>query len=345
MYWENTLKVLQTTAILVMIALLSGCANLPKTRQTDLFWPGPPDPPRIRYLKSFSSPRDLKIHTSWPTRIYRFITGKKETDVSFSAPFNIFVNRHGDIYLSDTGARAIHGFGEKKKQYTRITVSGSTPLLFPIGITGDDRGYIYVSDSLQKQVLVFDRKGNRVFSIDSVNFQRPTGIAFNQQDQSLYVVDTPAHDIKVFDQNGNFKEVFGHRGTAPGEFNFPTCICIDRSGRIYIGDSLNFRIQIFNRPGEVVKSFGQAGNGSGYFSKIKGIAVDGLGHIYVSDAQFDAVQIFDPEGNFLLAFGESGTGPGEFRFPAGIFIDKHDIIYIVDKLNRRVQVFAYQHEK
>jgi hypothetical protein len=46
----------------------------------------------------------------------------------------------------------------------------------------------------------------------------------------------------------------GSYGTAPGAFNLPMGIYIDRQDRVYVGDALNSRVQIFqflggDRPG------------------------------------------------------------------------------------------------
>jgi hypothetical protein len=38
---------------------------------------------------------------------------------------------------------------------------------------------------------------------------------------------------------------WGEKGTAPGQFNLPHAIAIDRSNNVYVGDRTNRRIQVF----------------------------------------------------------------------------------------------------
>jgi sugar lactone lactonase YvrE len=137
----------------------------------------------------------------------------------------------------------------------------------------------------------------------------------------------------------------GERGSGPGEFNFPTNVTVDRTGRLYVSDSLNSRVQAFDADFSHAGVIGARGTAAGSFSQPKGIAVDGDDHLYVVDAHFEAVQIFDRQGRLLLGFGREGSGPGEFWIPAGIHIDRSvNRIYVADTYNRRVQVFDYHPE-
>jgi len=136
-------------------------------------------------------------------------------------------------------------------------------------------------------------------------------------------------------------DVLENRGSAPGEFRFPSFATLDNNGRLYVTDQMNFRVQVFDAEGNFLNEFGKAGNVPGTFARPKGVALDSEGHIYVADAAFNNVQIFDAEGQILLAFGGMGFGEGELRLPTGIYLDGHDRIYVVDKLNSRIQAYEY----
>lgn len=327
--------------ILPLLLLINCTAHRSDQARIHLVWPTPPDAPRIQYLGQFSSPRELGITAPWYRRLHRTITGRKEKKIRLISPYHIFVTPEGDIYVTDTFAPSVHLFKRRGRKYREIASGSGIPMASAIGIAVDDRGRILVADSVRSAVFVLNDKGKHLLTINSQHLGRPTGIAVDSELARIYVVDTLAHQLKVFDFSGKPIRSIGRRGIQPGDFNFPTAVCIDRQHRIYVADTMNFRIQIFDPQGNYLTHFGQAGDGTGYFARIKGIAVDSMGHIYVSDAQFDVVQVFDIEGNFLLTVGKSGRGPGEFRFPAGLYIDKNDIIYVVDKLNQRVQMFQY----
>jgi len=43
----------------------------------------------------------------------------------------------------------------------------------------------------------------------------------------------------------------GRNGSEAGEFNFPTHIWIDKTGRLSVTDAMNFRIQLFSPDGHI----------------------------------------------------------------------------------------------
>jgi DNA-binding beta-propeller fold protein YncE len=243
--------------------------------------------------------------------------------------------------VTDPGLSLIHIFDLEKKKYSRITEAGKKELASPQCVAVDTNGLLYVTDSILKQVFIYNESDIFLSELGSASvFARPTGIAVN--DDRVYVIDTMKHQVLVFSRKkGDLLFQFGKQGTKNGDFNYPTHIFIGRDKKIYITDSLNFRVQIFDIDGNFLSSFGRLGDALGDFSKPKGIAVDSEGHIYIADSEFDNVQIFDRTGRLLLVFGETGRGNGKMFIPAGVFIDSKDRIYVADSYNKRIQIFQY----
>jgi DNA-binding beta-propeller fold protein YncE len=310
-----------------------------------LFWPSPPDTPRIQYLKSITVPADIGVRKSWFESTLDAVFGKEEAESGMMLrPYGVFADSHR-IYVTDPGLNLLHVFDLKEKSYFQIEKAQEEMLISPIGVSTDKNGDIYVSDSFFRKVFVFDNRGKYLKKIGSSDlFVRPAGIAIYEA--RIYVVDTHSHQVFVLNrQDGNLLFRFGKNGQGQGEFNYPTNIFIGIDGLIYITDSMNFRIQIFDRDGKFLSSFGNPGDGPGDLSKPKGIAVDSDGNIYIADAHFDNVQIFDKSGRLLLIFGNTGRKNGEFILPAGVFIDERDRIYVADSYNKRIQIFQYLKEK
>jgi len=209
-----------------------------------------------------------------------------------------------------------------------------------VGICAFKDEKLLFTDSFLNKLFVFtpDKKELIVLN-DSLILDQPTGVAYSPLFNEIWVVETKAHRISVLNEKGELIKRIGQRGTSVGEFNYPTSIWIDKSGKVFLVDAMNFRIQIFSPEGEYLSSFGKTGDATGYFARSKGIATDSSGNIYVVDALFNAVQIFDQSGNFLYTFGVRGREKSEFWMPSGIFIDTNDFIYVADCYNARVQVF------
>ena len=200
-------------------------------------------------------------------------------------------------------------------------------------------GYLF-TDSEMELIWEISADGSNLSVIgNELDLNRPTGIAYNEASDCIWVINTGTHNIYVLSGEGKLLRTVGTRGTGDGEFNYPTHIWIDLSGNVYIVDSMNFRVQIFNQDGDFISSFGRIGDSTGFFARPKGIATDSRGNIYIADALFHAVQVFDTNGNLLHYFGSQGHDRGQFWMPAGLFIDDDDNIYVTDSYNTRIQIF------
>jgi DNA-binding beta-propeller fold protein YncE len=320
-----------------------GPAEAARKTQPRLVWPEPPAPARIEFVQTFSSARDF----GWKRSLWRRIVDwvKNETDPSIlRRPFAVTVDADGRLIIADTAARDVKIFDPKTKSVSVIRGYRGRHFGVPVSVATDDARNIYVADSGAGRVLKFSPQGKFLDFIGGEEgaFQRPASIAFNPANKLLYVVDTTRPRIFAFAADGRPMLRFGERGDGPAQFNFPTFIAADRSGRLFVNDTLNFRVQVLSPEGKFLYQFGQAGDGSGNLNRPKGLALDSEGHVYLAEAIFSTVQVFDGEGRFLVHFGREGTGAGEFYIPAGLAIDRADRIYVADPYRRRVQVFQYR---
>jgi len=307
--------------------------------RTPLLWPADPAAARIAFVKTFSQPDDLGIAKGFFQRLADVVFGG--TDAHLVRPMAV-VAVGGILYVADPGARGIHRFDQGKGDYTLLRAAGERPLPSPVGLARGAVGEVYVTDSALARVFVI-RPDAKVAEpvLLRASLGQPTGIAFDQASARLFVVDTAAHRVNVFNRDGTLESSFGKRGTGDGEFNYPTFLWRSPDGRLYVTDSLNFRVQIFDGRGRFVAKFGRLGDGTGDHMRQKGIATDRYGHIYVVDALFNALQVFDDSGRLLLSVGALGRDRGEFWLPTGIYIGENDTIYVADSYNQRVQVFRY----
>ncbi|MBI5810543.1 MAG: 6-bladed beta-propeller [Deltaproteobacteria bacterium] len=321
-------------------AILYGCAAPPLP---DLYWPDPPDPPRVKFVTAYYGSGDFKA----PGGMSEALLGKESVDINLRKPMSVHVDGSGKIYVTDTAASDVIILDKATKTGTTIGAMGSRVFTKPIGVSTDSSGRIYVTDSQANNVAVLDRGGNVVGSLAANEpLNMPSGIATDSARKKIYVTDTRNHNIKVFDME-TLKQTntIGRRGKGEGEFNFPSHIAVGPGGKLYVTDTQNGRVQIFDNEGKFIRTFGQFGDAPGMFGRPKGIGVDSEGHIYVADAAFNNVQIFDEEGQILLSFSGYGENRSAMILPAGLTVDKDDYIYVVDSWNRRINVFEYLGDK
>ncbi|MCF6281004.1 MAG: 6-bladed beta-propeller [Candidatus Polarisedimenticolaceae bacterium] len=309
--------------------------------RVDIVWPASPQEPKIRYIRSIATSDDMATEKGFFGKLLEFIIGPDDV-VDLVKPMGLAVNSAGKLFVADPAGKRIHIFDIVGQDYSSIEEVNDKLFVLPIGVSVDDQDNLYVVDGGLRKIFKFNRDGKFITAFGDESLQRPTGIAIDSKKKLLYVVDTPAHNVKVYSlESGAMVATLGERGTEDGTFNFPSYAAIDAKGALYITDGMNKKVRVFGADREYQRAVGKPGDGSGSFSAPKGVAVDSDGNLYVADVAFDNVQIFDAEGRLLMAFGSPGQAPGKFWMPTGLFIDKSDRIYVADSYNKRIQIFQY----
>ncbi len=318
------------------------------TPVSDLFWPLPPDPPRIRWLAEYGDLAKVKNpvvkKSSWVDKV----TGSKTPDekMELRKPYGITTDARGRIYTADTELKIIFVIDPVAKTIERREGNSRAPLGMPVGVAIDADQRLFVSDAELHSITCFDQNGRVLSRFGTGDLGRPGGIAIDQARKRLYAADAKESRIAVFDTaTQKLAGFFGRpskKGTREnGEFLAPTNVAVDRNGFIYVSDTWNYRVQVLSPDGKFVRAFGAQGDRPGEFIRPKGIAVDSEGHVYVADAEFNNFQILSPEGRPLLAIGTLGTDPGQFALIAGLAIDSKDRVLTTEMFRGRVQVFQY----
>jgi len=228
--------------------------------------------------------------------------------------------------------------GILKRLVNYIVGRGAASIVSPYGIATDSKGRLYVVDTFQKRVHVFDTAGNQYFFFpsDKTMLASPVGIAIDK-DGVVYVTDSKKGLVYIFKDNGKkFLSTIGR-----GIFKRPTGIAVNpKTSELLVVDTLKSRVFKFDLSNRMPKgSFGTDGATEGRFHYPTNIFVTLTGEIIVSDALNFRVQVFSPEGRFLFTFGRMGDVPGTFSRPKGVAADSDGNIYVVDALFDNIQVF------
>ena len=120
---------------------------------------------------------------------------------------------------------------------------------FPTYVAVDGKGNVYVTDTMNARVQVFDPDGRHLWTFGQRGdgygmFDKPKGVAVDSFG-NLYVVDSAWSNVQIFNQRGEVLLFFGGRGRFPGLLFNPTGIAIDKENRIYVADAFNGRVGIY----------------------------------------------------------------------------------------------------
>jgi hypothetical protein len=308
----------------MIIWLMAGCATTAKkTIKETIFYPMPPQTPRLQYLTSITSERDLGKGPNW---LDEFILGKTPPEKTIARPFGIAAEK-GKIYVVDRTYNKVLIIDLVKREFDYIKDRKGGALMQAFGICVTKDGYKYVADGERGQIVVFNERNEFVRAYGDENQFRPTDVKV--YGNKIYVCDIHDNEIEVLDRDtGEVIQKIGETGSQEGTFYKPTHIALDEDGNLYVTDSFNFRVQKFDSKGNFLKSFGYHGDTLGGFARPKGVAVDREGHLYVVDTAFENVQIFDDSSTeLLLFFGGFGPAPGSMYLPSGVFIDYENVDY------------------
>jgi len=162
------------------------------------------------------------------------------------------------LYVVDTGNDVVDVFDADNFKLLRRIGKPSTkhdatdPGLFslPTNVALDADGNVYVTDTLNNRVEIFDADGNFISMFGKSGdgpgaMARPKGIAVDQ-DGHIWVVDAMQQRVQVFNKEGRLLIYFGGLGGYPGQFQDPWGIAIDnKSNRVVTSEQYQGRVQMF----------------------------------------------------------------------------------------------------
>lgn len=219
-------------------------------------------------------------------------------------------------------------------------------LVRPHSVVSDSRGRLIVTDPGASGVHVFDFAQRKYKFIERRDKSRnpmttPQCVAVDGQD-NIYVTDSDAGKIFVFEPNGKYIRAIGSLKGGEGYFKRPTGIAVDSAAqRIYVTDTLRDQVFILDMEGNILQSFGKTGQGEGEFNLPTELRLNGP-DLLVVDAMNFRVQVFDRTGKFEYAIGKIGDTTGALFRPKAVSVDSEGDIYVVDALWGVVQVFNRQ---
>jgi hypothetical protein len=312
---EETCEMKKRAFILSMLIICTGCTLIhekPAAPPASIFYPAPPERPRLQFLHSISGESDLGKKQ---TAFQEFLFGKRH-DQLLEKPYDVAACK-GKIYIMDRMYKKIIILDLAGKKMSFLNDHGIGSLGDPSGIWVSKEDIKYVADMQRKQVVAFDKNDHflRTYGSGEV-FKKPVDVAV--YGKRIYVVDIDKERLFILDRDtGRVIKTVGEKG----EFFKPSHVTVGPTGNVFVTDAFHFVIKKFSPDGKFLDAIGFHGDQIGGFARPKGAAVDKNGRLYVVDAAFENVQIFDDQGRILLFFGGRGMGPGNLFLPSGIAID------------------------
>ena len=240
----------------------------------------------------------------------------------FYYPRGLTVGPDDMVYVADSGNNRVQKFdleGNAQKAWGKFGFAwrGADMGRFdvPWGITTDQDGHVYVSDTSNARIQKFQADGQPLLkwgrdgSFDGAFFF-PRGVAVDFVG-NIFVADESNNRIQKFDARGSFLTKWGREGGGPGQFKSPWGIACDALGNVYVVDSGNHRIQKFDGNGTFLCAFGNRGKTEGQVNFPYGIAVDKEGCVFIVDSGNNRILKYVPTEEEITRGKEQAAQPVE----------------------------------
>jgi len=177
----------------------------------------------------------------------------------------------------------------------------------PRDIAVDAKGRLYVADTGNRRVQVFDSEGQFIASWNGGEdeFVEPLALVVDSRGD-LYVLDSEPGWIYRFAADGT---PLGRFAGPEARFFHPRGLAIDEADKLYVADTGGCRVVVYNTAGERLNQFGWKGGGPAELLEPTDVALDGRGAIYVVDTSNQRVQHLDPWGGYRTEWSIPAAGP------------------------------------
>ncbi|MDR3577048.1 MAG: carboxypeptidase regulatory-like domain-containing protein [Anaerolineaceae bacterium] len=187
--------------------------------------------------------------------------------------------------------------------------SDNTHLACPQGVAVSSLGRIYVADTCNQRVQVFDAGYNYITTIGVTGQSGTDGNHFNQP--VAVSIDNSTGDVYVADQSNDRVQK-----CHPATLSATSYVCTPFAGSTGVSGNLNFR----------------------YLNAPSSVLVDPVDQrVIVAEDQASRVQVFDMTGAYLTTLGgEWGDAGGRLRNPSGLAVTANGELFVADRENSRL---------
>jgi DNA-binding beta-propeller fold protein YncE len=250
----------------------------------------------------------------------------------------VATNGRGEVFVFQRTPHPVLVF-DRDGRYLRTWGHGLFAL--PHGCRFDPQGNLWLTDVGRHQVFKYSAEGKRLATwgvqnrpgSDATHFNQPADVAFGPNGD-VYIADGYGNArIVHLDASGRYRNAWGRRGTAPGEFRLVHSVAVDARGRVYVVDRNNARIQVFTAEGRFLSAWTHVGHPFGLF-----LTPDQ--RLFVADGIADTISIYSLTGKRLAQWGSTGSAVGKMRRAHLLCVDDQGAVYVAEVNGRRVQKFS-----
>lgn len=236
-----------------------------------------------------------RIQKFTPTgKLLTFIGGFGWDQGQFQLPVDIFVYNSLDIFVADYENNRIERYDKDlnwlASYYSNRNWNSKYQFYFPTAVCLSLHGDFFIADSENDRIIKYNASFEPELSFGDYDWGRgvlsePSDIFISNQDV-VYITDSEAAKVMVYDYFGNFIQEFGAE-----HLSNPQGVYVDEIGHVFVADSDQHAVFVFDRVGTLVLRIGSFGNKYGAFNEPYDVSVT-RDLLFVADTGNHRVQVF-----------------------------------------------------
>jgi hypothetical protein len=229
--------------------------------------------------------------------------GKQVSSIdSFERPLSVAVDSSGQLYVGNLTDGSVTVMDSNLENPFPLG-NGAGEFGMPGDITVSQNGLVYVTDSKDNKVKVYDSTtGAHQFSFGTAGssagqMKFPTGITYNDANQEVFVVDQANGRVQVFSFDGIYQRSFGIYGSGAGRLTRPQGIFLS-DNNAYVVDAFQSVVEEFDVNGNFASFIGGFGAGDGQFKIPADVAISSS-KMFVTNTENSRIEVLDilnPQG-------------------------------------------------
>ncbi len=236
-------------------------------------------------------------------------------------PFAVAVDGSANVYIADTGNKAIKEWSPSTQQVTTLVASG---LNQPRGVALDALGNIYIADFGDNAIEEWSVSSQQLTTLVSSGLNGPLGVALD-----------PSGNVYIADYGNNAIEEWNvateQLTTLVSGLDSPYGLAVDLSGNVYIANSFGSSVVEWNASTQQLSTLASGLDGP------NAVAVDGAGNVYIAESDNNSIKEWSASTQQVTTLASSpdtggGAGVG-INKPQGVAVDGSGDVYFADTYN------------
>lgn len=224
------------------------------------------------------------------------------------------------------------------------TTSSTVPRVYGIDVDPTTGSY-WMTDTWNNRILKYSSTGTfqASYSMDGIVTSDARGMELDVARNRLYVSDSGAGQLEVFDLSGAHLASLGQAGPGATQLRSPRQPAVDpATGDVYVAEYGNGRVHRYTATGQDAGIFPEPAQPAvpGQLGEPRDVDVDDeTGEVWVADSWNQRFQKFHPDGEFLGTWGNRSSSPTYgMNYPRGIAVDPaRDTVWVANQRGHHIK--------